>query len=36
MTGNGFALLYPVALPNEPESTALVEGVLGHLAERFQ
>jgi hypothetical protein len=35
MTGNGYALLYAVALPNNPASTALVSGVLGHLAGRF-
>ena len=35
MSGNGYWLLYPVELPNDEASTALVVGVLGHLAERF-
>jgi hypothetical protein len=35
MTGNGYALLYPVKLPNDGASLGLVEGVLAHLAERF-
>jgi hypothetical protein len=35
MTGNGYELLYPVALPNDAASTALAQGILKHLAERF-
>ncbi len=35
MSGNGYWLLYPVALPNDESSTALVAGVLAHLAGRF-
>jgi hypothetical protein len=34
-SGNGYQLLYPVALPNDDASTALVAGVLRCLAERF-
>lgn len=35
MSGNGYWLLYPISLPNDEPSKALVEGVLKHLAERF-
>ncbi len=35
MSGNGYWLLYPVDLPNDPESKRLVDGVLAHLAGRF-
>jgi hypothetical protein len=35
MTGNGYALLYPVALPNDDDSRRLVEGILAHLAAKF-
>ncbi|MBI4537173.1 MAG: hypothetical protein HY712_04360 [candidate division NC10 bacterium] len=35
MSGNGGALLYRVDLPNDPEATALVEGVLKALAALF-
>ena len=35
MSGNGYWLLYPVDLPNDPDAKRLVEGVLGHLAARF-
>jgi hypothetical protein len=35
MSGNGYWLLYPVELPNDPESKRLVDGVLAHLAQRF-
>jgi AAA domain len=35
MTGNGYALLYRIALANDPESTGLVVGVLARLAARF-
>ncbi len=31
MSGNGHALVYPVDLPNDEESTRLVKGVLRHL-----
>lgn len=35
MSGNGYWLLYPVDLPNDEPSRQLVEGVLRHLAGRF-
>ena len=35
MSGNGYWLLYPVDLPNDEPSRQLVEGVLRHLAARF-
>ncbi len=35
MSGNGYWLLYPIELPNDDESKALIEGVLKHLSERF-
>lgn len=35
MSGNGYWLLYPVDLPNDPDAKRLVEGVLAHLAARF-
>jgi hypothetical protein len=35
MTGNGYALLYRIALPNDAESMQLVSGVLAHLSARF-
>lgn len=35
MTGNGYGLLYPVDLPNDAASTALVRGFLDYLAARF-
>jgi biotin operon repressor len=35
MSGNGYWLLYPVDLPNDVESKRLVDGVLAHLADRF-
>ena len=35
MSGNGYWLLYPIDLPNDPESKRLVDGVLAHLADRF-
>jgi len=35
MSGNGYWLLYPIDLPNDEASKALVDGVLAHLAERF-
>lgn len=35
MSGNGYWLLYPVDLPNDPESKRLDDGVLAHLAARF-
>ncbi|MHB8459006.1 MAG: AAA family ATPase [Candidatus Limnocylindrales bacterium] len=35
MTGNGYALLHRIALPNDAASTELVVGVLDHLATRF-
>jgi biotin operon repressor len=35
MSGNGYWLLYPVELPNDPESKRVVDGVLAHLAGRF-
>lgn len=35
MSGNGYALIVPIQLPNDQASTALVAGVLGHLAARF-
>lgn len=35
MTGNGYGLLYPIDLPNDASSLALVAGVLGQLAQRF-
>jgi len=34
MSGNGYALFYPIDLPNDEASKRLVEGVLAHLAER--
>jgi hypothetical protein len=35
MSGNGHQLLYPVDLENDGPSKELVEGILSHLAERF-
>jgi hypothetical protein len=35
MSGNGYWMFYPVELPNDAESTALVAGVLAHLAAKF-
>jgi hypothetical protein len=35
MSGNGYLLLYPIDLPNDAASTALVTAVLNHLAGRF-
>lgn len=35
MSGNGYWMLYPLELPNDPASKALVDGVLAHLAEHF-
>lgn len=35
MSGNGYWLLYPIDLPNDPEAKGLVDGVLTHLAARF-
>lgn len=35
LSGNGYWMFYPVELPNVATSTALIEGVLGHLAARF-
>jgi hypothetical protein len=35
MSGNGYALFYPIDLPNDEASKRLVEGVLAHLAGRF-
>ena len=35
MSGNGYALLYSIDLPNDAEATALVAGVLAHLDGRF-
>lgn len=35
LSGNGYWLLYPVDLPNDPESKRLIDGVLAHLAARF-
>lgn len=35
MTGNGYAALYRIDLPNDDESTRLVAGVLAPLAGRF-
>lgn len=35
MSGNGYWLLYPIELPNDAASKALVDGVLKHLAVRF-
>lgn len=35
LTGNGYALLYPTDLPNEPDTTAIVAGWLRGLAARF-
>ncbi len=35
MSGNGYALLYAIDLPNDPNSTALVAGILAHLAVKF-
>ncbi|HSW43287.1 MAG TPA: AAA family ATPase [Patescibacteria group bacterium] len=35
MSGNGYWLLYPIDLPNDADSKRLVEGVLDHLAARF-
>lgn len=35
MSGNGAALLYAIRLPNDAASAALIVGVLGHLADRF-
>jgi hypothetical protein len=35
LSGNGYWMFYPIDLPNDAPSTALVEGVLGHLAARF-
>jgi hypothetical protein len=34
-TGNGFLLLYAIDLPNDEPARGLVNGVLAHLAERF-
>lgn len=34
-SGNGMHLLYPLALPNDPESRDLVKGALAGLAARF-
>ncbi|MEB2319038.1 MAG: YfjI family protein [Pseudomonadota bacterium] len=34
-SGNGWHLLYPLDLPNDPESTALVKGALAGLAARL-
>jgi hypothetical protein len=34
-SGNGYHLLYPLDLPNDAESTALVKGALAGLAARF-
>lgn len=35
MSGNGYWLLYPIQLPNDGPSEALVKGVLTHLGHRF-
>ena len=35
MSGNGWYLLYPISLPNDPSSLELVRGVLVSLATRF-
>ena len=35
MSGNGYWLLYPIELPNDAASKAIVDGVLAHLAARF-
>lgn len=35
MSGNGYWLLYPIELPNDPDADALVKGALRHLSERF-
>ena len=35
MSGNGYWILYPIDLPNDAASKALVDGVLKHLADRF-
>lgn len=34
-SGNGFHLLYPLDLPNDPEATALIKGALVGLADRL-
>jgi putative DNA primase/helicase len=34
-SGNGFHLYYPIDLPNDPETTDLIKGVLATVAERF-
>jgi len=34
-SGNGVHLLYPIDLPNDPETTAIVKGALQGLAQRF-
>ena len=34
-SGNGYWLLYPVELPNDADAKRLVDGVLAHLAARF-
>ncbi len=35
LSGNGFHLLYPVEIPNTPETTSLVKGFHGTLDSRF-
>ncbi len=35
MSGNGWLMLFPISLPNDAASAALVAGVLKHLAGRF-
>lgn len=35
MSGNGYWLLYPIDLPNDPESKRIIDGVLAHLSGRF-
>ena len=35
VSGNGWYLLYPISLPNDPSSLELVQGVLVSLATRF-
>lgn len=34
-SGNGVHVLYPIDLPNDPETTAIVKGALQGLAQRF-
>lgn len=36
MSGNGYWLLYPIELPNDAPAKAILDGILGHLADRFR